>query len=106
MTVPPTPAAPSGPVPARRPSTLGGLAYLVMVAVCTVGLAMIAFGPWRRGATVIGIALIGGAVVRLVLSSRNGGMLRVRSKLFDVVALAGTGVGLMVLAHVIPNQGS
>ena len=35
--------------PRRIPSTLGGLVYLIVVAVTAVGLLVVAFGPWRRG---------------------------------------------------------
>ena len=40
--------------PRRVPSTLGGLVYLIVVAVSVVGLLVVAFGPWRRGVALIG----------------------------------------------------
>lgn len=86
------------------PQTLGGAIYLVVVAVAAIGIAVVAFGPWRRGVLVLGIALVGAAVARLVLRENDAGMLRVRSRPFDVTALAGVGVALIVLAANIPDQ--
>ncbi len=91
--------------PRRIPSTLGGLVYLIVVATSAVGLLIIAFGPWRRGVGLIGLALLLGALARIVLSENNAGMLRVRrSRWADVLMLGGVGTALIVLASVIPNQ--
>jgi uncharacterized membrane protein YjjP (DUF1212 family) len=96
--------SPQPPDPVRRPSTLGGLVYLVVVAVAAAGLVVMAFGPWRRGVVVVGIAMLLGAATRLTLGELRAGMLRVRSRWFDVAALTGVGVLLLLLARVIPNQ--
>ena len=96
------PEAEDGPA-RRRPSTIGGAVYLAFVAATAVGLAIVAFGPWRRGVAVIGIAALVAAVARLVLNEYESGMLRVRSKIFDVAVLAGAGALLVVLARVIPD---
>jgi len=91
--------------PRRIPSTVGGLVYLIVVAASAVGLLIIAFGPWRRGVGLIGLALLFGALARIVLSENNAGMLRVRrSRWADVLMLGGVGTALIVLASVIPNQ--
>lgn len=93
------------PQPPRRiPSTWGGVVYLVLAAVVVTGLVVVAMGPWRRGVTVIGAALIGAAVARGLLPTREAGMLEVRGKWFDVAAMVGVGVSLIVLASVIPEQ--
>ena len=69
---PPSRDAP-GPEPRRIPSTLGGLIYLIVVAINAVGLLVVAFGPWRRGVTLMGAGLLLGAVVRAVLRDRDAG---------------------------------
>ncbi len=106
MTVPdqaPDPAA--DPAPKRRvPSTFGGLIYLVVVAVTCVGFALVAFGPWRRGIALIGVAFLFAAGMRLVINEGEAGMLRVRGRVFDVAALAGVGVAMIALATNIPDQ--
>jgi len=91
--------------PRRIPSTLGGKVYLVVVGISGVGLAIVAFGPWRRGVALIGLALLLGALARALLRDRDAGMLRVRrSRWVDVLMLGGVGTALIVLASVIPNQ--
>jgi hypothetical protein len=91
--------------PRRLTSSVGGTIYLVVVAACAVGLALVAFGPWRRGIDLIGAALIVGALMRVLLSENRAGMLRVRrSRWADVLMLGGVGTVLIVLASVIPNQ--
>ncbi len=98
----------SQPEESRRiPSTLGGLVYLVVVALSAVGLLVVAFGPWRRGVALMGVALLLGAVMRALLRDRDAGMLRVRRlRWVDVLMLGGVGAALLVLASVIPNQPS
>ncbi len=89
----------------RVPSTIGGLVYLLVVAGTVTGLLLVAFGPWRRGVTVIGAALILGALMRVTLREPDAGMLRVRrNRWIDALMLGGVGAGLIVLAGVIPNQ--
>lgn len=88
----------------RRPSTFGGAIYLVVVATTTVGLALVAFGPWRRGIALVGLGFLFAAGMRLVISDHESGMLRVRGRWFDVAALAGVGVALIALASNIPDQ--
>lgn len=92
------------PVVRGRPSTPGGLVYLVVVAVTLVGFGLVAFGPWRRGIALIGAAFVLAAGMRLLINEGEAGMLRVRGRVFDVVALAGVGVALIALAANIPDQ--
>ena len=72
----PQPEQPSG---RRRwpTSTFGGLIYLVVVAVTGVGFGLVAFGPWRRGITVVGIGFLFAAGMRLIIGEDEAGMLRV-----------------------------
>lgn len=92
--------------PARRryPSTFGGLIYIVVVLTTLVGLALVAFGPWRRGIALVGFSLVFAGAMRLVTKEDEAGMLRVRSRWFDVTALTGVGLALLALAANIPDQ--
>jgi hypothetical protein len=78
--------------------------YLVVVLATAVGLGLTAFGPWRRGVALIGFALLFASAMRLVTRESEAGMLRVRSRWFDVTVLAGIGIALVVLAANIPDQ--
>ena len=91
--------------PRRVPSTLGGLVYLIVVALSIVGLVVVAFGPWRRGVSLVGLAMLLGALMRALLRDRDAGMLRVRrNRWVDVLMLSSVGTTLIVLASVIPDQ--
>lgn len=94
------------PVRRRYPSTFGGLIYLVVVVTTVAGLVMVAFGPWRRGIALVGFTLIFAACMRLVTKEDEAGMLRVRSRWFDVTVLAGVGLSLVALSANIPDQAS
>ena len=88
----------------RYPSTFGGVIYVVVVVATVVGLGLVAFGPWRRGIALVGFTLVFASAMRLVIKEDEAGMLRVRSRLFDVTVLAGVGVSLIALAANIPDQ--
>ena len=88
----------------RYPSTIGGLFYLVVLAITGVGIGIVSTGSWRLGTRWVAGALIFAALLRLVLPRRDAGMLAVRHRLVDCVMLAGVGVALIFLAATIPNQ--
>jgi hypothetical protein len=88
----------------RYPSTIGGAFYLVVLAVCAVGVGIVATGEWRSGIRVFGAALLAAALARLLLPNRDAGMLAVRFKAHDVVVLVALGTALILLAGSIPDQ--
>ena len=95
------------PLYTRRPFLAGLLRQLPLFAVLVavgVGLGMIAIEHWRRGLLVVGLALVGAAVLRLVLPVRRVGFLAVRSRPVDVVLMAGTGVAVTVLSVLVPGS--
>ncbi|HJX42762.1 MAG TPA: DUF3017 domain-containing protein [Geodermatophilus sp.] len=94
------------PLYTRRPFLAGLLRQLPLLAVLVavaVGLGMVAVEHWRRGLLVVGLALVGAAVLRLVLPVRRAGFLAVRSRPVDVVLMAGTGVAVALLSVVVPG---
>lgn len=98
--------AESGPEEDRRyPSTIGGACYIGVLVVVVAGLVIVATGRWRAGIEVFGGALVAGALVRLVLPSRDAGMLAVRARWLDATLLAGAGAALWILAATMPNAG-
>ena len=95
----------SQPLYVRRPFLAGLLRQLPLLAVLVVvavGLVLVTFGHWRRGIVIIGLALVGAALLRLLLPLRRVGFLAVRSRYVDVALLAGTGVALTVIVLTIP----
>jgi hypothetical protein len=95
MTLPEKP-----PLYVRRPFLAGivrQLPLLAAILVVGVGLVLVTFGHWREGLVVIGLAMIGAALLRLFLPLRRVGLLAVRSRSVDVLMLAGAGLALTVL---------
>ena len=99
---------PSDPPPhsiaPRRPRTIGGAAFLLVLLVTVVGVGIVALSDWQAGLTTTGAALLGAAAARLVLPSNQAGMLGVRRKLVDVSTLLVLGAGLVALAALIPPR--
>jgi hypothetical protein len=101
MTAPPT----RPPLYQRHPFLAGLLRQLPLLAVLVtvgIGLLLVAVDHWREGLVLAGLALVGGALLRLLLPVRRVGFLAVRSRPVDVVLLAGAGVALTVIALAIP----
>lgn len=88
----------------QKPSTTGGIVYLIVVAVLLVGLGIAVFGAWRTGIVVSGSSFGLAFFFRAVLPEDRAGMLRVRRRLFDLAVLAVCCIGLIVLATVIPTS--
>jgi hypothetical protein len=111
MTEPPGEQGRSRPLPQpdhsiapRKPRTVGGVVYLGVLAATGAGLGVVVLGQWRAGLTVMGVALLCGAVARLVIPGSEAGMLHIRRRLVDVSTLLVLGVALIVLAAVIPQS--
>jgi multisubunit Na+/H+ antiporter MnhB subunit len=93
------------PLYVRRPFLAGllrQLPLLVVLVVVGIGLLVVTVGHWRQGLAMIGLALVGAAVLRLFLPVRRVGFLAVRSRPTDVVLLAVAGLALAVTALTIP----
>ena len=95
------------PLHTRRPFLAGllrQLPLLVVLLAVGAGLLVLTFGHWRRGLVVVGLALAGGGLLRLLLPLRRVGFLAVRSRPVDVVLMAGVGVTLSAFALAIPGE--
>ncbi|WP_190111169.1 DUF3017 domain-containing protein [Streptomyces cinnamoneus] len=83
-------AAGDAPAPARQ------WPLLAVLGVTGLGLLVVAFDAFRVGALLIGLAMIGGAVLRWMLP--DVGMLAVRSRFTDMFTYGGMGVAIVLLA--------
>jgi hypothetical protein len=88
----------------QRPSTTGGLVYLVVAGTLVVGLGIVAAGPWRTGVSVMGAALAVAFVARAVLPDERAGMLRIRRRFVDLTTLAVCAAGMFALVAAIPSH--
>jgi hypothetical protein len=92
--------------PRRYPSTIGGAFYLSILVAAGTALVIAARSDWRLGIQILGGAILVAALLRLILASRDAGMLAVRHRMVDVALLTGAGVALIVLATNIPDMPS
>jgi hypothetical protein len=78
---------------------------LIILAGVAAGLVIATLGEstWRLGCLVIGGSMGVAALLRLVLPSREAGLLQVRTKPFDVAALALSSAAIVALAIVVPG---
>lgn len=84
-------AAPrDAPAPARQ------WPLIAVLVLAGIGLLVTAFGAFRVGTILVGVALLGGAVMRWVLPSV--GMLAVRSRFTDMVTYGILGLAIVLLA--------
>lgn len=95
---------PPEPPPRRYPSTIGGALYLMTMAGVIVGTFLAARDDWRLGVRWMAGSLLFAAGCRLLLPSRQAGMLAVRNRALDVALLVVVGAVLIFLAGSIPNQ--
>lgn len=98
-----SPTAPERPPKNFVQQVLGQWPLASVLAGVFIGLAIVAAGHWRTGTTLIGLATTMGGVFRLLPQQRVG-LLAVRSKLMDVIVLLGVGIGIAVLAWLVPPQ--
>lgn len=88
----------------KKPSTTGGIFYLIVVGIVIAGLVMVALGTWRLGVTVMGLGFGLAFLARLALPDQRAGMLRVRRRWFDLFLLACCSGVMLSMAVLIPNR--
>ncbi|MBM4608519.1 DUF3017 domain-containing protein [Rhodococcus hoagii] len=79
---------------------------LAVVLVVAAAFVLILADRWRRGALVLGGAMVLAALLRAALSPDRVGMLAVRGKGFDVAAMAVVGATIIALAASIDPLGT
>jgi hypothetical protein len=77
--------------------------FALVCAGVLVGLGVVVLlDRFRRGTLLMGASLLLGAWLRMLLPERQVGLLRVRGRAFDTLTLLVLGVGLTVVALVVP----
>lgn len=87
----------------RRPSTPGGVVYLVVLLSVVSGIVLAVAHLWRVGITVMGLSFTLAFVTRAVLPESQAGMLRVRRRLVDLLSLGVCAALLLLLAAIVPG---
>jgi hypothetical protein len=87
----------------KKPSTTGGIVYLVVTSALIVGVAIVAIGAWRTGVVVMGLAFGVAFVFRAVLPDDRAGMLRIRRRFVDLTTMGACCAGMLILAVVVAH---
>jgi Protein of unknown function (DUF3017) len=78
-------------------------AITLELLVAAVGLVVIGDRRFRPGCIILGAALLLGALLRATLPERSVGLLRLRSRLIDVVTMLVLGSLTIALALAVPQ---
>ncbi len=66
--------------------------------IAGIGMVLTLTQHWRRGAVLLGAALLVAAVLRLLVPPERAGLLAIRSRAVDVLCYTAFGVVMVVLA--------
>jgi hypothetical protein len=92
----------SEPISARSQRRWPFLVVLIGVAGGLI-VALVGGESWRLGSLIIGAFLGVGAITRAALPRGGAGLLQVRGKAFDVVALGLASLAIIALAIAVPG---
>jgi len=84
--------------PQERKAVLRELPLALIIGGVALGLVIIGLHHFRWGNLLIAGSLLAGAFFRLVLPTRQAGLLAVRARFTDVVTMSAMGGSLMLLA--------
>ncbi len=87
-------------------AVMANAAFTLVVVILAAAMLLVALDRWRRGLVVFGTGTGVAAVLRAVLSNRRAGLLRVRSRAFDVAVLAAASAAILVVAWGISPLGT
>lgn len=85
----------------RRAPLADHLAFALVFSVTVAAFVLIISYHWRRGATVLGGALLLAGGLRAILSNQRAGLLAVRGRSADVLAYTALGFALVAVAATI-----
>jgi hypothetical protein len=73
----------------------------LVAAIALVGMGLVLTQHWRRGAVLLGVALLVAAALRLAVPAERVGLLAIRGKAVDVLCYSGFGTAMVLLAATI-----
>jgi uncharacterized membrane protein YjjP (DUF1212 family) len=76
---------------------------VVSAAVALAGLLVTMFDGWRDGVVLFSCGVLLAGLLRLLLTDDQAGLLRVRRRPFDVLALFGMGAVILALGLLVPD---
>ncbi|MEU5691221.1 DUF3017 domain-containing protein [Actinosynnema sp. NPDC020468] len=77
------------------------LPFALVLAVVGLGVLRIAQYHWRQGAVLIGIALLIAALLRMLVTDEQAGLIAIRGRGIDALLYSGLGFSVIVVAMTI-----
>ncbi|GAA0237821.1 DUF3017 domain-containing protein [Saccharothrix mutabilis subsp. mutabilis] len=77
------------------------LPFALVVAVVVLGIVRIVQYHWRQGAVLIGVALLLAALLRVLVTDEQAGLIAIRSRSVDALLYSGFGFSVIVVAMTI-----
>lgn len=95
-----------GPRPPRPwwQQVTGQWPLAVVLLGVTAGVVWAGAGHWKRGSVLVGVTFLVATALRAVLPERSVGLLGVRTRWIDVATLLFLGVGITVMALLVPPR--
>jgi hypothetical protein len=72
--------------------------FAVVLLIVAIGLVRIVMYHWRQGTTLIGVALVVAAVLRLLLPDTRAGLLAIRKRRVDMLLYGGFGLMIVYIS--------
>ena len=85
----------------RRSNLIDHLAFVLVFSVTVVAFVLIIGYRWRRGAILLGGALLLAGGLRAILSDQRAGLLAIRGRSVDVLSYTALGLALVAVAVTI-----
>lgn len=85
----------------RRARLADHVAFILVLTITAIAFALIIGYRWRRGAVLLGGALLLAGGLRAVLSDQRAGLLAIRGRSVDVLAYTAFGLAMVAVAVTI-----
>ncbi|TWP44915.1 DUF3017 domain-containing protein [Lentzea tibetensis] len=77
------------------------LPFALVLGVTLLGLLRIVMYYWREGAVLIGIALLLAALLRMLVTDEQAGLIAIRSRAVDALLYSAFGITVIIVAITI-----
>ncbi len=77
------------------------LPFALVLGVVLLGILRIVQYHWRQGAVLIGVALLLAALLRVLVTDEQAGLIAIRSRSVDALLYSGLGFAVIVVAMTI-----
>jgi hypothetical protein len=77
------------------------LPFALVLGITVLGIVRVVQYHWRQGAVLIGVALLLAALLRVLVSDEQAGLIAIRSRSIDALLYSGMGFAVIAIALTI-----